>query len=323
LAAKGAPIAIILNAGEYGLGVYGSSGELWKQDPTILADKGGEIWYDYISRKKGRFESFISDAVRNAVPDRSLYVYYTAGGGTHRNKDAFYKEWQYYPQALMGISDLPSNEVYYNHFNDGFTGRLDVLTAALNAVANEIKMGHPFSYNWISAGWGEKGNADLERWGGFLTCYFSAGMLGCNDGYYRFPEDRFTASFPEDAPPRWLLQMICTARTQARMSHLEHFIRNSELLPGPMRHALSKDDPAYEFPTGDKNARVLVRKKKQSPEWLITAWAADGAERRVEVTVPELGTVTVTASPAANLYSAVIKNDEPRTVKLEQPAPKQ
>ena len=323
LVARGLPIAIVLNGGEYGLGVPGFARSFWEQDPRIVAAKGTRSWADYISERKGRYEKIIADVVRAAVPQRDLYVYYTAGGGTLRNKGPGSDDWGYSFDAMQSVSDLPCNEIYYRHFNDGFRGRLDLLTLALNAAAKEIAAGRPHSYNWISAGWPRRtpqqdagpdappDEADLDRWTGFLTCYFMAGMLGCNAGYYAYPPEGFAASFPAEQPPHWLRQLTATSYVQARMSHVEDLLREGDLLPGPSRHALSKDDPAYEFPTGDTTARVLVRKSRQRAEWLITAWAADGPDRDVTVAVPELGEVTIRCTKTATVCRAVLAENRP------------
>lgn len=317
LVARGLPIAIVLNGGEYGLGVPGFARSFWEQDPRIVAAKGTRSWPDYISERKGRYEKIIADVVRAAVPHRDLYVYYTAGGGTLRNNGPGIEDWGYSFNSMHNVSDLPSNEIYYRHFNDGFTGRLDVLTLALNAVAKEIAAERPQSYNWVSAGWPRgkseqdagpsplPDEADLDRWAGFLTCYFAAGMLGYNAGYYAYPPEGFAASFPAEQPPHWLRQLTVASYVQARMSHVEDLLREGDLLPGPSRHALSNNDPAYEFPTGDTTARVLVRKSRQRAEWLITAWAADGPDRDVTVSVPELGDVTIRCTKAATVCRAV------------------
>lgn len=324
LVARGLPIAIVLNGGEYGLGVPGFARSYWEQDPRIVTAIATRSWPDYISERKGRYEKIIADVVRAAVPQRELYVYYTAGGGTLRNKGPGSDDWGYSFDAMHGVSDMPSNEIYYRHFNDGFCGWLDVLTLALNAAAKEIAAQQPHSYNWISAGWprdkseqdvgsdAPPDEADLDRWTGFLTCYFTAGMLGCNTGYYVYPHEGFGASFPADQPPHWLRQLVVTAYVQARMSHVEDLLRDGDLLPGPARHALSQNDPAYELPTGDATARVLVRKSRRRAEWLITAWAAEGPDRDVTVGVPELGDVTIRCTKTATVCRAVLAADRPQ-----------
>jgi hypothetical protein len=54
-----------------------------------------------------------------------------------------------------------------------------------------------------------------------------------------------------------------------------------------------KDLPAYEFPTGDPDVRVLARKHRRRNQWLVTAWAAAGEARDVKVFIDEVGEITL------------------------------
>ena len=320
---RGVPISMVLNGGEYGLGVLGFAKGVWSKDPRVAAaaeQNGG--WRTYASAKKGHAERIIADAVRAAVPDRKLYIYYTAGGRTLRNKDWSIDDWGATWEHMRGVSDLPSSEVYYRHFNDGFTGRLNMLSCALNAIAAEIASGDPLSYNWIAGGW-VRGNeaknvADMNRWIGFLKCYYTAGMLGANVGYYEYPKGGFGVKFPPNEPPVWLRQMAASAHVHALFSQAEDLVRNGDLLPGPMKHAISTSDPAYEFATGDETARVLVRKHRTKPEWLVTAWAADGPDRDVTVTVPELGRLTLRARVCGSVYEARLTEGKVTLTQLDE-----
>ena len=100
--------------------------------------------------------------------------------------------------------------------------------------------------------------------------------------------------------------------------HLEEFVRESELLPGPNRHVWSKDLPAYELPTGSERARVLARRHRDRPEWLLVAWAADGPARTVSVDVPELGSVSLRARPSGSVYLARGVGDAMRLVLVDR-----
>ena len=322
---RGLPIDIVLNGGEYGLGVIGFGKKLWEMDPAVIAAINKEPfkgdWATYISYRKGQAEKAIADVVRKAVPDRSLYIFYTAGGGHLRNKYWGQWEWEFAWKHMRGVSDLPSNEAYFNHYNSGFTGRENLLTLALNAVAAEIATGDTLSYNWICAGWPrgdeKKHCADLARWTGFLKCYYTAGMIGANVGYYDLPPGGFDASFPAAQPPVWLLQKVASSHVHALFSQYEELIRQGDLLPGPMKHAISTNDPAFEFPTGDDTARVLVRKQRGKPVWLVTAWAADGADRTVSVRVPELGRVELQARVCGSVYRASLDKGQVTLVQLD------
>ena len=309
-----APIAIILNGGEYGLNVFGWNGKFLERDPRVVEAKGDSSWLDYISERKERQEFPITDAAREAVPDRNLYIYYHTFA-VHRNQYDSWWHWTYDYKNLRKITDLPSSSIYYKHFNSGWTGDVDMLTQALNSVAQQLKFGDNLSYNWMNAGWtrdemGDEAFGDLERYVGYLKCYYAAGMIGGVAGYFAYPKGGFEGDLG-DSPPPWLSQMMVLARVHAMFSHLEDFLRNGKLLPGPDRHRWSQDLPAYEFPTGDRDARVLVRRHNSLQEWLIVAWAAGGEDREVTVTVPELGQVNVMARSCGSVYRARIEDGKP------------
>ncbi len=301
------PIAIVLNTGEYGLGVAGFWKPVWEKDPAIMKAKGDRPWLEFTSERKAHGQAIITKAERDAAPDRALYIYYTCGGGTHRSINVD-DVWSYSWAAFKDISDLPSNESYFSHINSGWTGPQDMLTMVLNAASLEIAGGRPLSYNWLSAGWeGEKGHShgDIARWTGFLKCYYTAGMIGGNAGYYQhLGKDGFSKPFSPAVPPHWLQQITALALVHASFSHLEDFLRNGDLLPGPNKHRISKDSPAFEFPTGGKNVRVLARKHQKRAAWLITAWVADGDAREVSVQIPELGEINLQARPDGAIYIA-------------------
>ena len=144
---------MVLNGGEYALSVYGHHGKYWQQDPKIIAAKGDREWYDYISERKAHQELIISEAMREAVPDRLYYIYYYTDGCPHRNRYNGWDTWAWDYRWMRPISDIPNTSIYYVHFNSGWTGNNDMLTQALNSVAQQIAAGDPLSYNWCNAGW--------------------------------------------------------------------------------------------------------------------------------------------------------------------------
>ena len=193
---------------------------------------------------------------------------------------------------------------------------MDMLTFCLNAAGFEIAHGDPLSYNWVCGGWprdkmADNGLGDIARWMGFLKCYYTAGMVGANVGYYDYPPGGFAAKFAADNPPHWLRQLAAAAQVHALFSHLEPFLREGDLLPGPNMHRWSKTQPAYEFPTGDAGTRVLARKLRGKAEWLITAWAADGQDREVKVTLPKLAEVTLLARVCGSVYHVIDNTGQP------------
>jgi hypothetical protein len=127
-------------------------------------------------------------------------------------------------------------------------------------------------------------------------------MVGGIAGYFVYPKGGFGALFPRDDPPQWLQQIVVLARVHALFSHVEPILRQGYLLPGPLRHKWSSDQPAYEIPAGDTNVRVLARELRSGDHWLITAWVADGSDRDVKVEVPELGQLTLHARVAGAVY---------------------
>jgi hypothetical protein len=305
-----APIAIVLNGGEYALSVYGHHGSVWGRDPKVMAAKGDRDWFDYISEQKTRQEMPITRACREAMDGNSgvgsgdptyesLYLYYPTEGCAHANRYAGWDQWAVDYRHFRTVSDVPNTSIYYRHFTSGWTGDNDMLTQALNATAQQIALGDPLSYNWMNAGW-PRGNGDADfsdpgRYMGYLKCYYTAGMIGGVAGYF---------SVPKEDDPGWLWQMTVLSHCHALFSHLEEFLRNGDLLPGPDRHRWSKHLPAYEFPTGDPEARVVVRRHRDRDEWLVTAWAAGGDDRLVSVEIPELRKVQLEARKCGSVYRA-------------------
>jgi len=310
---KKASIAIILNGGEYALTVYGFGGKIWESDKRVLKAKDGERWFDYISKRKANQESIFADIVRTEVP-KALYIYY-CNGVLYRNSYPSWWHWCYDYKYMRKVSDLPSSSLYYREFNSGWSGDSDLLTQFLNAVAQQISFGDKLSYNWVNGGWereqlGELAFSDIEHYMGFLKCCYTAGMIGAVAGYFAYPKRGFGGDLG-DEPPHWLKQMMALSYVHALFSYLDDFLRSGDLLPGPNRHRWSKDLPAYEFPTGVPDSRVLVRKHSQRDEWLITAWSTDDKDKEVSVEIPNLGKVNLLARKSGSVYSAKLVNGKP------------
>jgi len=313
--AEKAPLAIILNGGEYGLSVAGHSRAYWEQDPRVMEAKGDRSWLDFMSVEKARQEGIISDAVREAFPDRLLFLWYHFGGVPTWDGPA----WSNGPE-LLAVSDLPDQSLYYQHFNSGWEGNRDLLTNFTHSVAQAIPLGEPLSYNWVSGGWSGNRNrySDRDRYLGFLKSLYGAGQIGAVAGYFSPPVGRNDEPVGAEIP-RHLEQMMDLGHAQALFSHLEHFLRNGDLLPGPYAHPRDETLPAYEFAPPGEGARIFVRRLRDQPEWLIVAWAAVGDARPVTIDVPELGQVTVDADPAGAVYVATSAHEidyEPPVVEL-------
>jgi len=305
-----APIAIVLNGGEYGLNVFGHSGPVWQQDPKLVAAKGDKDWYTFVSEQKARQETIIAEAIRKEVPGRKLSLWYHFGGMP--TWSPWQWSWKYEP--MRTVSDMLGQSIYYKQFNSGWTGESDLLTNVLHAYTQAAPHGDTLGYHWVCGGWLEGKFSESDRYMGFLKCLYTSGMVGAVAGYFSYPKPGFAENLGPEIPS-WLWQMMHLARAQALFSHLEEFIREGDLLPGPNKHARLKDLPAYEFPTGQENVRVLVRKHRKRSEWLIAAWAADGPQKEVTVEVPGLGMATVLARPCGSVYRATSQ------VKMEHEPP--
>lgn len=323
-----APISAILNGGEYGLDVAGFGAAYWKQDPRISATNGYSV-PRYSSNRKAHQLGFLTTAIHQQVPNRELYIFYHTGNEQNRytilpNWFDAYALWGWNSDVMDTNTDLPSMENYFNTLLGGWGWQTnpypnEILTRHLNGIGYSLSLGYTNNYSWVNGGnhaTDPTRLSDIGRYTGFLKCLYTSGMVGGIAGYFIYPSSTnngyllggpgFDAPFPPNSPPHWLLQITALAHTHALFSHLENFLWNGDLLSGPQSHIMSTDQPAYEFPNtnADITARVLSRKMRTSSEWLITAWAESGSDRNVSVTIPTLGTITVTASSTGSVYYA-------------------
>ena len=314
------PIAVILDGGESGLTELGHARPYLEKDPSVVKAKGERAWWDYYSEHKARWHLPTTRAVREAFPDRSAFIWYHFAGMPGWSADHW--SWDY--NHMRPLADLPGQSLYYEHYNSGWTGKDNLLTFFLCSVARAKTFGDRLSYNWLCAGWKDGHFSDIDRYMGYLKCLYTAGQVGGVAGYFSYPKPGFQDDLGPE-PPHWLQQIMILGRAQALFSHLEDFIRKGDLLPGPDTHPVVKqrtgqDLPAYEFPTGDKDARVLARRHRERDEWLLTAWAADGEARDVTVFIDEVGELTLNARPAGSVYrvqATVETRHEPPIVEME------
>ncbi len=353
-----APIAIILNGGERDLGVVGYDLIAWQFDPRVqaqavvtnaYADPGntnGLSWPRYISNKKAHQLSFLTSAVRANVPNRQLYIFYNTGNEQNRfdipgygSWEDVWSNWGWDSDVMNANTDLPSFQDYYvnatswtNIAGAQWNQISDLLTLHLNAVGYNFRLGSTNSYNWVCGGWSNNNTnslADIPRYTGFLKCLYTAGMVGGVAGYFSYPTGTngtllggpgFDAAFPSNSPPHWLLQIMALSHVHALFSHLDNFLYNGDLLSGPQAHAMSLDQPAYEFTNtaGYVNDRILARKMRGTNLWLITVWAADGTTNNVTVTIPIIGNLTVTAVPSASVYQVTMSGTNVQQTLLDE-----
>ena len=336
-----APIAIILNGGEYGLNVLGWGQPAWQQDARVQAqavmtntwttsNTNGTSWPRYTSDRKSHQLGFLTAAIQQLFPNHELYIFYKTaneqGRGytpTDLNWGDLYDAWGWKSDVLNTNTDLPSFEDYYGTVASWTNVPNDLLTMHLNGVGYDINFGYKTNYSWLSGGWSTTDTnalSDIPRYMGFLKCLYTAGMNGAVAGYFSCPTNTipgsifggpgFDAAFPSNSPPHWLQQMVVLSHVHALFSQLETFIDNSDLISGPQHHALSYDQPAYEFTNtmADATARVLARRLRSGDQWLITAWAASGTNRNVTVNIPVLGAVTVYARDSGAVYQVTTTN---------------
>lgn len=339
-----APIAIILNGGEYDLAVDGWGQPAWQQDVRVQAQSvmtnnfgvsnpnntNGMSWCRYVSLKKAHQLGFLTTAIKQQLPNRELYIFYHTdnelGRGyipTDLHWMDFYAQWSWWSDYMNTNTDLPSFEFYYGDTSQWIDATNGFLTKYLNQVGHDIYLGYRTNYSWVTGGWSTTDTnalSDIPRYTGFLKCLYTGGMNGGVACYFSLPTGTnngfifggpgFDAPFPSDSPPHWLQQITALSQVHALFSRLENFTDNSDLLPGTQHHVLSWDQPAYEFTNtlADATARVLARKLRTDNQWLITAWAASGTNRYVTVNIPVLGSVTVLARDSGAVYQATTTN---------------
>lgn len=142
---------------------------------------------------------------------------------------------------------------------------------------------------------------------GFLKTSYVLGNIGSCQFY----------GIPEEKDPLWLWQFQYHSHAHALFSWLEDYIRNGDLLPGDGQNSITKSLPSYEFNTGDANAHVVARKKKDANEWLISAWVQSGVDRDVIATIPDLGTITLNARQAGSVYLARLNGQTPALFQVD------
>ncbi|MFW6060798.1 MAG: HEAT repeat domain-containing protein [Phycisphaeraceae bacterium] len=290
--AEHAPIAIIVNGGEYGVqrGGHYPFAKLMA-DPRVReawdAD-GPQPVIDYVSDRKAHQERLFRQVLTANITE-PIYLYYSAVTGGHATRhqrhDWIHADLHYRP----GVVTWPTPRHYAGYKSTGFVRDADLLTQALNGRAQELAAGAQHTYPWVSQGWPGRPLAVPESYQGFVTCLYTSGAVG-GLVYGARPNALETMD-----------QLLIQGRVHALFSHLDEFLFEGDLLPGPNEHRWSRDLPAYEFPTGKEHKRVLVRRHREQDRWLVTAWAADGEPATVEVNIPELGAVTLEATPIGNV----------------------
>jgi hypothetical protein len=269
-----APISMVLNFGEDGVGVAGWDQAIWAKDPRVVATKsalGISSWGVYASLKKAEQEDLLkkhmlADVIWAGTPN---YGYYQNSYGTERGRWNGWLAWQYdytIPKSF-NLSTFANPEHYYGTANSGWTGYhngsvvpYDMLTMLLNDKAGEISVGKPYSYGWITAGWKkpEKVPDNLsspELYMGFLKCAYTAGMIGAAAGY--FSEDYVpyglqgtSKSVMGSVATSWLWQKMVLSHAHGLFTQVDDLLLGSDLLAGPRNHPFKVSTavlPLYEL----------------------------------------------------------------------------
>lgn len=327
LASSNAVLAVIQHGGEDGMTVVPNGAAGWKLDPRVIARTNGmSSWMGYANPLKGRQQDIVGNAIRAAVPNRGVFVWYESCKWEQARWEFpgydWWDEWSlwgWWSRYTRTSSDVPSFENYYQKdWIDTNTAGVDIpndiLTKYLNGVGYQIaQFGAKTNYSYLCGGWLTgigQGLGNSNIYAGFLKCAYTGGMVGGIAGYFDpnwndgTSTITYTSNFDSTNPPPWITQAVTLSRVHAQFTYLEDYLLNGDLLPGPYTNPKSKDQPAYEFTeyAPGQSKRVLARKKTSADDWLICAWAADGVGTNVTVTIPTLGTKTLLALPEGNVY---------------------
>jgi hypothetical protein len=364
--ATGQPIRMVVNEGEYGLWLSGGRdpAQLWGQDPRVLADyqaSGFARWHDYVSAAKARQERLIKEGMFSRLSrGRPLYSWYLESYGPERGRWADWRNamfvWEQFfsTSGVPQVSDYGSPQMYFSYFNTGWSGihpgqgiPYDALTQALRDVGGTLALGQKFVYPWVSLGW-ERGDAatyssrisDDDLFLGMMKAYFTAGAIGAASGYFVCEGPLFQAMQSNLAVgtqrPTQIRNFIQLSKAYALFTHLEQFLRDGDLLPGPDDHAYSAASSgvtkAMEFPSvGERTqvpwgtrtasvptARVLARKMRNADRWLVTAWASAGPNRDIRVTIdPRLGELTLQARRAGSVFVVELVDGRAKVTQMD------
>ena len=344
-------IALVTNWAENGLENYGDANPavVFGQDPAVVAAyKASSLdWWQYLSKQKARQEHLIKEAIFAELSNgRPFYSLYGESYGTERGRWFGWKgyngDWsQYFVNGAPQVSDFSSPEMYYKDFNSGWEGLpgqnipQDAMTKQLRAIGGLYALGQKFSYPWVSMGYrlNEPGRiSELDLYVGSLKTLYMGGAIGGVSGDFNCNAPIHSNGTVGTQAPLQLKGLYALGQVHALFSHLESFVRSSDLLPGPSNHAYG--DPALpamefqaegeteffigpdpRFPTRGFNyqtARVLARRQANADRWLVSAWVQKGQDRDIKVTIdPKLGKLTLKGRRSGAIYLVELVNGAP------------
>jgi hypothetical protein len=181
----------------------------------------------------------------------------------------------------------------------------------------------------MSMGWEGSGLpiSDDARYLGMLKMWYAIGAIGSVAGYFNSDDPVFSALRQNQVigttTPVHIRQLMLHGHAHALFTHLETYLRDGDLLPGPNQHvygSFTAITPAFEFPLEGQTqevagpngsratvptARLVARKLRTEDRWLLAVWANVGEDRMVTATIdPRMGPVTLEASKAGAVYLA-------------------
>jgi hypothetical protein len=117
---------------EYGLGVPAIT-ESYRDDPEVVDAQGAMSWNEYISMRKGHYESLMYNAIKERWPNVFYTLYTSSGYEVPTDVD-----WTWDYKYMKNGTDLPGPEMYYNYFNTGYVGIRDMLSEITHARYKEL-----------------------------------------------------------------------------------------------------------------------------------------------------------------------------------------
>jgi Bacterial Ig domain/Repeat of unknown function (DUF5648) len=331
-------------------------------DSTARADRDYKLMRLHISNNISQLKA-LKTGVLNGLRWAGGQTFYSVYGNSYSTDRGRWAGWTSYgnyyeDEGADKLSSASSPEFYYARFNSGFTGinatgtPSDIVTGMLNNVGGTLKNGVSTFYPWISSGWGANEYvASRDRWMGFLKLMYATGAVGALSGYFDYT-DEFVRQAVSGAPvgtasPVWLSQYTDIAHVHALFSHLETFVKQSDLVQGATHqgydtHPYNEDrinSPAVPYyalrlrnewrdeapntvsqggasPTGGPQAYVIARKLRGQNQWLFTAWANQGNDRDVVATLPGQGDITLRARVPGSVYIATKQTNGSFTLQL-------
>lgn len=356
----GQPIKVILNEGEAGLWLLldRDPATFFGKDPTVLADfnnSGMSWWTKYISYNKARQEKVLKNKLYSYLQSRPIYSWYQEQYGTERGRWSSWRRYifayEYFLDSVLKpvVSDYTAPEMYFSFHNSGWSGihysstmPWDALTQALNNISGGIRLGQKFTYPWVSMGWEGYATQPIsspDQFMGMMKTYYTAGAIGSVGGYFVCSGTIWDALINNKpvgtTTPTLIRQLSVQGHAHALFSHLEEYLRNGDLLPGPNLHPYKSETevlPAMEFPAEGQTqqvqgqwglvtiptARVVARKIRGEDRWLVTAWANVGNDRDIRVKIDnKLSTLTLRARRAGSVYVVRLIDGQVQTTLID------